>query len=353
MLENKKMVKHVYIVLTEYQFLQAINIATGLYNSSKYINKIYLIRSGRRLMTINEEEDWSLDNIQMVILDKKTPKKIANAILDENPEHFFIFQGLNSLNVFLGSTLSRRNVEISLGPDGYGTYNVFKKKNPILTFLKDSFIANKFLIKNKLFNGKIHPFDYYTYGNHKFIDNIWVTHPEQYFHRAKNKVNILKLPEFNENCIDFIKTCFNFKDSFPTEKVIYYFNQPLWSELVEKEFEFLEGILHYFPHDTLIIKLHPLTSEKMKIKYSSLDRVELIESTVPAEVMLLSLKNCIVLTGWSSVLLTENKMCNYYFNYPIYKNMESNNKFLNQSDLIVLEHINLIDKPELMKFPNE
>jgi hypothetical protein len=343
--------KNVYVTLTEYQFLQALNIATGVYASYNYINIIYILRSGKRLKGIDATKDWKLDNTQIRILDHKSPKEIANIVLNENPNHFLLFQGNLPLNVFLGDSLSKKGAEVSLGPDGYGAYNVFKKKYPFLTLLKDTYKANNYLIKNKLFNGKIHSFDYYKYGNHKFIDNIWVTHPEQYIHRSKNKVKILKLSDFNEKCIEFIKKCFGFDDDFPTDNVIYYFNQPLWPELVEKEFDFLKGVLNNFADRTIVLKLHPLTSQKTKSMYQALDRLEIIESTVPAEVMLLSLKNCIVFTGWSSVLITENKTCNYYFNYPIYK--DTNLKLLNQSDLIILDHITLVNNPELMEFPNE
>jgi hypothetical protein len=343
--------KNVYLVLTEYQFLQAINLATSTYSNKNYSNIIYILRSGRRLMGIDATKEWILDNIQIHILENKTPKEIATVILNETPEHFFIFQGNSALNVFLGDAISRRGVEISLGPDGYGMYSVYKKKHPILTLIKDTYQGNQWLLKNELFKGKIHRFDYYKYGNHKFINNVWVTHPEKYIHQANNKVNILKLPDFNKKCIDSIKKCFDFKDEFPVENAIYYFNQPLWPELLEKEFNFLKGVLKSFPNKCIILKLHPLTSPKVKSMYHEIDRLQIIESTVPAEVMLISLKNCIIFTGWSSVLITENKTCNYYFNYPIYKGNDV--KFLNQSELVVLDHITLVDKPELMKFPNE
>lgn len=347
MIMKKKI--NVYIVLTEYQFLQALNIATSVYNSSEYINKINIIRDGRRLMGINKEKDWRLGNIEIFIFDNMAPRKIASIILSENSTHFLYFQAHSPLNVFLGDSLSKRGVEISLGPDGYSSYNIFKKKNPVLTFIKDTLIANKYLIHNKLFKGRFYPFDYYKYGNNKFIDNIWVTHPEQYIHQAKNKVNILKLPDFNKECIDFIKDIFDFNENFPMENVIYYFNQPLWEELIETEFDFLNEVIKYFPDVKIILKLHPLTSEKTKALYKAIARLTIIESSVPAEVILIELNNCIAFSGWSSALIMENKICNYYFNYPLYKN--SNVKVIRQSEIIKLDHITMIKSPYEMKFP--
>ena len=342
--------KNVFVVLTEYQFLQALNMAVVLYNKPEYNNLIYVVRDGSRLKGFCVTNELKINNTEVIVLDHWAPKKIVNRILDENPNHFFFFQAINAINIFLGHTLAKRGVEISLGPDGYGTYSKFKKKNWLLSFLRDTFKQNKFLIKNKLLANTILPFDYYSFGNHKFINNLWITHPEQYEHRSKNKVNICKLPEFNQDSIDFIKKCFDFKEQYPTEHVIYYFNQPFWSSLIDKEFVFLEDVVKQFPDKKIIIKLHPLTASEVVKKYKKIPNVELIESTVPAEVLLLNLKKCIVFSGWSTVLITENKDCNYYFNYPIYKSLDD--KILSQIEIVALNHIKFIHSPKEMKFPN-
>jgi hypothetical protein len=164
-------------------------------------------------------------------------------------------------------------------------------------------------------------------------------------------VTILKLPDFDKKCIRYIAKFFNFSAEFRIDNVIYFFNQPLWSLLADKEFEFLEEVLVNFPDDDIVVKLHPLTDPKMKLKYQKLNRLKIIDSTVPAEVILLNLKNCIVYSGWSSVLITENKTCNYYFNYPMFKKMDD--PILNRIGLIVLDHIKMIESPQEMKFPNE
>jgi|GEM_PF-6007318 len=343
--------KNVFLVLTEYQFLQALNISTGVYKAFIYTNVIYLIRNGKRLKSIDSNKNWIMDNIQIRILDNEKPITIVDRILCEKPNHFYFFQANSPLNVQLAYTLAKRGVEISLGPDGYNAYAIFDKKHHFLSVIKDSYFGNRYLLKHKLFNGKIHCFDFYKYGNHRFINNLWITHPEQFVRQAKSIVKILKLPDFNGKCIEFIKNCFNFVNVFPTEDVIYFFNQPLWPSIAEKEYDFLVEVLTLFPDRKVIIKLHPVTDSKMKARYMALDNTEIIESDVPAEVLLLSLKKCIVYTSWSSVLITENPSCNYYFNYPIYKKM--NDPILSQINIVTLNHITLIQSPLEMKFPNE
>jgi hypothetical protein len=343
--------KNVYIVRTEYQLLQALNIALGVYITPYDINIIYIIRNGKRLLGIDAERNLDLDNIQIKILDHKSPKEIANKVLSENPNHFLFFQAISALNVYLAHTLSKRGAEISLGPDGYGAYAKFNKGHNLLSLIKNTYLQNYFLIKQKLFTGKILRFDHYTYGNNPFINNLWITHPKQYEHQAKNKVNILKLPRFNESCIKIISDFFNFISVFPTENAIYFFNQPLWSSLPEKEYNFLKQVIATFPQKKIVVKLHPLTSPKMMAKYKNIDGLDIIESSVPAEVVLLRLDNCIVFSGWSTVLITENKNCNYYFNYPIFKKLDD--PTLSQIDIPALDHIKMIEFAKEMKFPNE
>ncbi len=343
--------KNVYVVFTEYQFLQAINIATAIYDRVEFINSIYLVRYGCRLKGINSNINSELNNIKINIYDFKSQREIANLILNENPNHFFFFQAISGLNVYLAHTLSKRGVEISLGPDGYKAYADYNKKYYLLSIIKDSFKENLNMIKDKIFSGKLHRFDYYSYGNNNFIDNLWITHPEQYSHKASNKVNVIKLPEFNQNCIQLVKIFFNFNNDFPTQNVIYFFNQPLWGALLEKEFDFLKDVLYAFPGKLIILKLHPLTDLTMKERYRALEGLTILDSAVPAEVILLSLKNCIVYSGWSSVLITENKSCNYYFNYPVFRSL--NDYIFDQMGIILLNHIKMIASPKEMKFPNE
>lgn len=342
--------KNVYLVLTEYQFLQALNISTSIYNNPSEVNCIYVVRNGKRFKSIDDSSNWSLNNIQIIILDNIKPKEVSQKIIAENPVHFFFFQGGSALNVFIAHTLSKKGVEISLGPDGYGPYGIFNKRFHFLSIIIDSFKQNKFLLKNNLFSGKFHIFDYYKYGNHKFIDNLWITHPDQYKHLAKNSPKIIKLPIFSEKCVNFVKDFFDFKQDFPLNDVIYFFNQPLWDDVVETEYNFLKNVINTFPGKIIIIKLHPLTDTKVKELYEKLPQVQIIQSGVPAEVILLSLRGCIVFTGWSAVLITENMTCNYYFTYPVFK--ELNNPIINQINIINLKHIKMILSPTEMEFPN-
>lgn len=348
--KNKNKNKNVFVVLTEYQFLQALNIAIVSYNELDFTNVIYILNNGIRFKEFKLDRETILNNTKIIFLKKYKPKEIVNMVLNEKPNHFYFFQAINPVNVFLGHILSKKGVEVSLGPDGYIAYSKFNKKHKLLSFLRDTFTQNKYLIKNNLLTNTIIPFDFYSFGNHKFINNIWLTHPEQYIHKSKNRVNICKLPNFSEKTLKFIKDSYGFEEEIPLENVIYFFNQPFWGDLIQIEIDFLEQIINKFPEKEIIIKLHPLTSQDVIKKYKKFKTVKLIESSIPAEVILLNLKNCIVFSGWSTVLITENKSCNYYFNYPVYK--KEDDKILNQIEITALNHINFINSVEEMQFPN-
>src|SRR5690606_37199922 len=147
------------------------NIATTIYGKEEFSNIIYIVRKGRRLNTIDASKVWQANNLSLIILDNENPKTISRLIFAEKPDHFFFFQAISALNIYLAHTLSRKGVEISLGPDGYGVYAHFNKRHHLLSIIKDSYKENLYLLKNKLFNGTLFKFDYYVYGNYSFIDN--------------------------------------------------------------------------------------------------------------------------------------------------------------------------------------
>lgn len=341
--------KNVYIVFTEYQLLQTLNICTGKFNSAQFLNIVYIVRQGVRMKGIVKERDYNSPTITFKFYDDELPKNIVDMLIKEQPSRFFMFQDTTPLNIFLGHTMANLGVEVSLGPDGYGSYENLKKRFEFLSRIKTTFMHVNYLVKNNLFSGKI-DFYNYTYASHKFIDNVWVTHPDEFVHRGKNTVTIEKLPELNSECLTLIKKLFSFNTNFPTRDVIYFFNQPLWNTLLDVEYNFLEDVIEQFPNNKVILKLHPLTSQEMKDRYKSLVKLEVLDGDFPAEILISSLQNCIVYSGWSTVLITENTSCNYYFNYPVFKKTE--HPIMKQINIHPLKHISMIEAVSEMKFPN-
>ena len=341
--------KNVYIVFTEYQLLQALNICTGRFNNAEFLNIVYIVRQGRRMKGIIKDKNYNSTTINFKFCDQELPKTLVEMLISEKPNHFFMFQDTTALNIMLGRRMANLGIEVSLGPDGYGSYEDLKKRFEFLSRIKTTFMHVNYLVKNNLFSGKI-DFYNYTYASHKFIDNVWVTHPDEFVHRGRNKVKIEKLPELNSECLTLIKKLFSFNTNFPTRDVIYFFNQPLWNTLLDVEYNFLEDVIEQFPNNKVILKLHPLTSQEMKDRYKSLGKLEVLDGDFPAEILISSLQNCIVYSGWSTVLITENTSCNYYFNYPVFKKTE--HPIMKQINIHPLKHISMVEAVSEMKFPN-
>lgn len=340
--------KNVYIVFTEYQLLQTLNICTGKFNSEQFLNIVYIIRQGKRMKSIDKGNDYNTNNIIFKFIDQEIPKNIVNLLIKEQPHHFFMFQDTTPLNIFLGHKMASIGAEVSLGPDGYGSYENLQKRYEFLSRVRTTLLNTKYLIKNKLFTGKI-DFYNYTYASHHFIDNVWVTHPAEFVHRGKNKVRIEQLPELNSECLNLIKKLFNFSAVFPTNDSIYFFNQPVWNTLLDVEYNFLVNVIEQFPDNKVVLKLHPLTSQMMKDRYKDLLNLEILDGDFPAEILISSLQNCIVYSGWSTVLITENKSCNYYFNYPVFK--KTGHPIMKQINIQPLKHISMVEAASEMKFP--
>lgn len=347
-----KISKNVFLAHTEYHLMHSLSIAFSIYSSKENQNTVYYVKSSTRSQNLSNDLIKNFNNVELIILEDIEAKDYVVEILSLNIDRFIFFQAISIFNIYLCHHLKKRGTEVSLGPDGYVAYMVYQKKHEFLSMLKDSFLNYKKLFKQGLVLKKFYKIRYYRYGSYAFIDNLWLTHPNQYIHTASNKVNLLKLPTFSNQTIKTLESIFDFHLDLKTENTIFYFNQPFWTEkLVEREMKFLKDTQEIFKDITMVIKLHPLTPKATIELYKELPKVKIIISNAPAELILVKLNSCIVFSGWSTVLLTANKKCNYYFNYPVYKNCDA--KAIDQSSFIDLDHINIITSPKEMHFPNE
>src|SRR5690554_3722368 len=114
-------IKNVFLVHTEYHLLQSVNLAVNLYNSPNVINTIYIDKK-TRLRGLSDVNNYIYKNIKIIILKDILANKVVDIILEENMDHFFFFQESSPYNLYICYKLAQRNVEISLGPDGYKPY---------------------------------------------------------------------------------------------------------------------------------------------------------------------------------------------------------------------------------------
>lgn len=342
---------NLFLAQTEYHLLQSVHLASTLYSEKDVENIIYIIQTEQRLNNIARIQ--TIDNIQFEYLKEISEKEKYQILKEIKCDRFIFFQEDSLFNCNLANYFKKNfNTVIGLGPDGYKPFVIYKKKHEILSMFRDTFEAYKRLIQNNILPTVLQWSQHYQYASSTFLDEIYLTNPKEFVYRKKfPKFDILRIPEFNEKSLYNAGIVFNLKEnSFPVgEKGIYYFNQPFKEQLDGVEINFLKELIKMHPKTPIYIKLHPLTTDMKRNTYLNLKGISLIDSKIPAELFILNLKNSILFTGWSTVLITNNPSCNLYFNLPIYKNQGS--KATDQSNLTVLPHISLVSKPSEMEFP--
>ncbi|MCX7548860.1 polysialyltransferase family glycosyltransferase [Xanthomarina sp. F1114] len=345
---------NIFIAHTEYHFIQSLNIALGLFNEDLYENYIHITKRGNRFENVIDPA--LKNNIFVKVHIEKEPSVLVKEILAlKTCYRFFFFQENSIYNRFLAYGLKKKhNTIISLGPDGYKPYGVFNKKHEFLSMIKDTITDHKKLYKDRLSTTKLFKSDYYRYGSSSFIDEVWLTNVE-IFNSKRNKTTaeLKEINPFTLEVIDSLKSYFKLEDNplDGKEHKILYLNQPFWTEkLVSREMSFLKDLIIHF-NKTIYLKLHPGTPEETKALYKKIDQLILIDSKLPAEIYILEVKNSIIFSGWSTALITHNPSCNYYFNLPIYKNCDA--KAVDQMELTILPHIDIVETPKSMKFPSE
>lgn len=343
---------NLFLPQTEYHFLQSLNIASSNYSDRDCINEIHIMKIKGRINIIEPESD--LYNIKVIIHESKSYVTLIKELISINCKNFFFFQENSILNRFLAYKLrSKYKTQINLAPDGYKPYAIYNKKHEFLSLVKDSITDNLFLLKNKLETSKVFISENYRYGSSSFIDAIWLQYPAIFNKKVnKTKAELKTISDLTKESMRLFERYFTYDYKIPKNKgIILYLNQPFWTEkLIEKEIEFLKEMKVIFD-ETIYIKLHPSTPKETIERYITLEGIEILNLKLPSEFLIPKLNKCIIFSGWSSALITANPSCNFYFNYPIYKNCTA--KAVDQSTLLILPHIKTVVKPTEMKFPNE
>jgi hypothetical protein len=342
---------NLFLAQTEYHLLISIHLASTLYSDEDIENVIFVIQTEKRLKNIIKRK--KIKNIRFKYLENVSQKEKFKILKRISCDRFIFFQEDSLFNCNLINYYKKNyNSIICLGPDGYKPYAIYKKKHKKLSMLRNTFDDYKKLIQNKIFPTIFNWSRYYDYASTRFLDEVYLTNPKEFIFKKKHsKFKILEIPKFNEQSLHKAGIIFNLKDNlFPIiDKGIYYFNQPFKKQLEVVEINFLKDLIKLHPENPVNVKLHPLTTDEKKKQYLRLKGINLIDSKIPAELFILNLKNSILFSGWSTVLITNNNSCNLYFNLPIYKTQGS--KAIDQSNLTILPHIKLVSNPYEMKFP--
>lgn len=225
-----------------------------------------------------------------------------------------IFNKLAYIAFFSAKLLSRKGTRIILAPDGAAAYATISRFTPRWS-LQVAFNTHKFLWANKF---QILYFYYPTliYGEMKEISELWVQYPDHIDKRSgkpAQQIDILKSPA----SVYATRKYFGYNETID-ERCIFYTNQPFRDNRINDfEVSMLRQLTERFPTMPVYIKLHPTTYDAHRKKFDELRGVRIIESTIPAEVIIASLKDSIVISFWSTAMLIDNAACRFFWLFPL------------------------------------
>ena len=189
---------NLFLAHTEYHLLQSVHLASSLYSGKDEENIIYVIQTERRLKNIVRLE--KLDNIRFEYLKGIKEKEKYQILKEIRCDKFIFFQEDSLFNCSLATYYKKNfNTVISLAPDGYKPYAIYKKKHETLSMFRDTFEAYKKLIQHNIIPTVLQWSRHYQYASSTFLDEVYLTNPKEFVPKKKSpNFDILRIPEFNE-----------------------------------------------------------------------------------------------------------------------------------------------------------
>ncbi len=339
----------VFLVVTEYQLIVSLGIIRQYFSQGYNIIVIRMSPIERPRLNNLDFEGTGL-GYHEIIYDYKNPtsklKDQLQFIIDLKPEKFFFFlEGKFWMN-YLFSKLHKLGTKIILGPDGMKTYN----DHGILPINQ----RTRNLIYGMFYSAKTRllptwPHVEKTYATSRFIDEVWVEHPNFYNNKTHKKVI-----EFHITMDDsFVKLlfhvfCVNEKDMdiiHQAPSILFFDSSYHTDDYYKKTIEILEAIQSKHPEMKVMVKHHPLSKKYSHDVFSKMQKVYELNSDYPAELYIASAKESLVVSMVSTCELFFNPHCDYYWIYKLYPDFYKNKygKLSNPTEYIhVVESIDEI-----------
>lgn len=275
--------------------------------------------------------------------DNPTPelKLQLKEIINLRPSQLFFFlEGKFWMN-YLFKELHRNGTKIILGPDGMKVYNnhFYKsRKELVFSFLKGCQLSLRAGIYTSL------PHVEMCYATSPYIDEVWMEHPE-YYNNITNKSVYAFSYSTNNDFVSLLNRVFQAQDDelscLKRETILFIDSAFSSDEYYDRTLTILSDLRRCFPNRHLLIKPHPLTIEKSKRCYSSIDGCAFFEQRYPAELLIANSNDSLVVSMVSTSELFYNQNCKYYWLYPMYSDMYAYNNLVNPTNHIkVISSVN-------------
>lgn len=311
---------NVFTVGTEYHLLVAISIINEQFmDYTLYRNKIIFMIGDNK----NRKSDYDYERLPNYVHDyafisfneKKSELigKLFNTILNEPIHNLFVVHAYRPLDtLIIHKTLRKYSSRIHMMQDGALFYNNFKRimwlgnLNIIYKIYRD--LANKrILFFEPLFFAKF-------MMRSNYIDELWMTHPELYVDSKSfksKKINKFTLFPSKQSVEDTINSI---KEPIPETKnaLIYISTIMRTPEHVNQEIDLIKNVQKKHRLDSIVVKVHPGSSEFQKKMLYKVFGEAVILNYVPAELYILKAANCVIVGCNSTSLFYYNPSCKYY-----------------------------------------
>jgi len=329
------MKKIVFIVHTEYHLIQAVGIIETHYKSEDYYPIIYRVSPlvNGRIGSINEKELNA--EFREFLYDYRRPdnkvKAWANEIVKEHPIRLFIFNEEKFWVTYLLKRLSAVSCVIALAPDGAKAYNNFhiERNKYVLELCKSIYYSFRAGMLSTF------PLVEKCYASNKYINEVWVEYPSFYNNNTQKKVVEYHLTEW-EKTREILNKVFRFNSiDIPTKPIILYIDSSVTDDCYyDRVISMLRIIQCNNPNYNLFIKCHQVSESIAKEHFKTIGNVHFFESSTPAELIIASLKESILVSVVSTSMLLFNPTCEYIWLYPCFQDLLNLKTFINPTSHI-------------------
>lgn len=324
---------------TEFHYMVALSLIDKYYSGSDYEIHFIIVSNPNnksRLSDIKLDEKYKYHKVTYNHNEEKRFQDVIDLkqfIESNNFHHFVSFLYHDPIFVYLTYYFKFRNTYTFLAPDGMGAYVKFNSINLRSRFL-NSLHSYKFF--------KIHGFKFpklwftsWDFGKNGFYDYIYAF--SESLPNLHNKKIIAVEYTFSKEQLERLKKTFNVNFSnYPvSNKVVLVISQRNY--LPKYESQLVKLISESLPDYTILYKKHPNHDGELSHLGHN---VLIIDHVFPAEILIASFNDLIIISSYSNSMLYKNPSCYYFWTYPIVENSGELKKPINRFN--PTEYIDLV-----------
>lgn len=324
---------NLFLIHTEYHLMLTIRLVSSCFSDDE--NHVYYTL-GRLNQDLFKKNQFGLVFHELPRKDYGV-RDVFDGMSSLNPSRFLLFQDNSSDNIYLLYRFHRRGVTVSLVQDGYKPYPVWHRKHLPLVIVKETFALYHQMFRRHAIIPSFFLVSY-KYGSLRYIDELWLEYPDKLPYLTKKQLCLI--PSFTNDSLSKCLSLFEYTPDIDLNNVVLYIGQPLRGVALRKrELEIMGQIINLHRDKLFIYRPHPLQLKEQVDEVVKLDGISLYDRPIPIELLMVSLHDSIIISPWSTALLTNNDSCRYYWLYNLMSEDESIGKTIQMEFVNPTHHI--------------